>query len=452
MEAIIILFSTGIVSLFIAMTRKPILVLLTALIGVTVTAIVMSINWYTPMQWVKYDGIETDYFTIIYGATATLFSFLFILIGYSKFSKEVYHTGDYIAILIFSLCGALCLFSFTDLFMFFIGLEILSIPMYVMAGSNKKNLLSSEAAMKYFFTGSFATGVLLFGIACVYGALGTFQLKEMSEAIAAMKNSSALLQVGMILILAGFLFKVGAVPFHFWGPDVYSGSPNVVTGFMATVVKLAAFCGFLRLFQLGFNGLDGFFVEILIAVSVLTMFVGNLSALRQTKLKRLIAYSSITHVGYALICLLVKNEHTPAYLWTYFFAYGFSIVALITVSMIVNDENDDIDRYKAFARTNPFAGFVMILALLSLAGVPPLVGFFGKYLVFSSAIEQYPVLIIIALINSGIAIYYYLKVILTAISKDDNAEKSTVSPLHAIVLSISMFGLILGGFVTFWVN
>ena len=449
MEALIIIFITGLISMFIAMTKKPFLVLITAMIGLltAISSLVYQVNF--PYEWLNYDGLKFDVFANMYGIVALVFGLLIILVGYETFKKEPEHTGEYISLLLFSLCGVLCMLAFTDLFMFFLGLEILSIPIYVMAGSRKKDLKSSEASMKYFFTGAFATGILLFGIAWLYGAVGTFKIDEIAAAIQNPATHSSLLYVGVMLILASFLFKVGAAPFHFWSPDAYGGSPNIVTAFMAAVVKLAAFGAFLKLFTVAFGGIHDFWAPALVILAILTMFVGNLSAIRQTKFKRLIAYSSITHVGYALMTIISSNMNNAFNLWTYLLAHGFSIIALIVVSKIVDDEDDELASYKGFARKNPFAGFVLILALLSLAGVPPLAGFFGKYLVFSSAFADYPWLVIIALVNSGIAIYYYLRMISSSMSKDENEELEAykINPVYTVVLAICALGILAGGVV-----
>jgi NADH-quinone oxidoreductase subunit N len=250
------------------------------------------------------------------------------------------------------------------------------------------------------------------------------------------------------MILSAFLFKVGAAPFHFWSPDVYDGSPTIVTGFMAAVVKLAAFGAFLHLFSTCFSGIHEFWAPALMGMAILTMFVGNLSALRQTRFKRLLAYSSITHVGYSLLTILVQNEFTQNNLLVYLLSYGFSIIALITVALIVNDDEDRMEAFKGLAYRNPFVGFTAILALLSLAGVPPLVGFFGKYLVFSAAIGQYPVLVGLAILNSGIGIFYYLKLVITIAQKPEAADPATkiaVPVLQLIVLAICALAILLGG-------
>lgn len=448
MEALIILFVTGLISMFIAMARKPLWVLLTAIVGLLASEAVFAYQWWHPefTFGISYEGLNFDQFAMTSSMTAVLFTILIVLAGYQRFKDDVEHTGEYISLLLFSLCGVLCLTAFTDLFMFFLGLEIMSIPIYVMAGSKKKDLLSTEASLKYFFTGAFATGLLLFGIAWMYGAVGTFNLQEIQAQVMNPENQNSLLFVGVLLIMASFLFKIGAAPFHFWSPDVYSGSPNIVTSFMAAVVKLAAFAAFIRLFATSFGPIYDFWAPAIMILSILTMFVGNLTALRQSKFKRLIAYSSITHVGYALMTILTGNAVA---IWVYMFAYGFSIIALIVASLILDDESDEISAYSGFARKYPFAGFVLILALLSLAGVPPLAGFFGKYLVFSSAMAQYPILVIIALANSGIAIYYYLKLIkITVEPLEDSKPTAKLNPMYILVLAICALGMIFGGGVS----
>lgn len=452
MEALIVIFATGLITMFIAMARKPILVLGVAVVGVLTAISSLVYQMYAPYKWLNYEGLDFDGNANKYGIVALSFGLLIILIGYDKFKKEVDHTGEYISLLLFSLAGALCMMAFTDLFMFFIGLEILSLPIYVMAGSRKKDLRSSEASMKYFFTGAFATGVLLFGIAWLYGAVGSFKIDEIRLAVESMEGHSPLLYIGILMILASFLFKIGAAPFHFWSPDVYDGSPNVVTSFMAAVVKMAAFFAFWKMF-VAFDGIRDFWVPILVVLSILTMFIGNLTALRQITFKRLIAYSSITHVGYALMAIIDSGVNDSVVnLWVYLFAYGFSIIALICISLILNDDEDLLVSYKGFARRNKFAGFVMILALLSLAGVPPLAGFFGKYLIFSSLIVEQPILVIVALANSGIAIYYYLKLIRIALEPTDENTSSLSAPiLQTIVLAICALGILAGGIVT-WIG
>jgi NADH-quinone oxidoreductase subunit N len=451
MDALIVVFLTGIVTMFIALAKKPAGVLLTAMTGLIAALVVLIMQWYVPKSIVSYEGLEFDRIAVLYSILAVVLTLLILVGGYAQFRKEPEHTGEYMSLLIFSLVGAMCMFSFTDLFMFFIGLEILSIPIYVMAGTRKGDVLSVEAALKYFFTGSFATGIFLFGTAFLYGATGSFQLNEIQMAIADGSAQGTLLGVGLLIMMASFLFKVGAAPFHFWGPDVYSGSPSIVTGYMAAVVKLAGLFAFMKLFTFVF-GEQGYTIwsGALFGLIILTMFVGNLSALAQVRFKRVIAYSSIANAGYALIAVLTQDIASLWNLWVYLLGYGLSIVALLVIAQWVNDDEDRIDAFKGIARRKPFVGVVMITALLSLAGVPPLAGFFGKFMVFSAAFDQYPVLIIIAVINSAIGIYYYLKLVVVALSEPDQ-EQVTLEPLSFLsiaVLVIAMAGILVGGLLT----
>lgn len=453
MDALIVIFVSGLISLFAAFARKPWVVLGTATTGLlaAITLFLTQMMYGHSFIHLNYEGLEFDNFAQGFGLVASIFALLIIGVGFERFKEKPEHTGEYIGLLMFSLCGALIMTAFTDMFMFFLGLEIMSIPIYVMVGSKKTDVRSTEASLKYFLTGSFATGVLLFGIAWVYGATGSFSLNEIGNAVSTAPEMSSMLLIGILLILASFVFKVGAAPFHFWSPDVYDGAPHAVTGFMASVVKMAAFGAFLRLFTtcFGYGEVYEFWSGALAVLTVITLFVGNLSALRQVKLKRLLAYSSITHVGYTLLVILTMKLPMSAFdLWFYMAAYGFSIIAIITVGIVINDEEDRIDALKGLAKRNPFMAVVAVVAVLSLAGVPPTAGFFGKYMVFTHAWNNWWWLVIIALINSAISIYYYLRMIGTIVNREEEAEKIKLSPITGLVLFICLVGMLCLPFVT----
>jgi NADH-quinone oxidoreductase subunit N len=455
MDALIVVFVTGLIAMFIAMGKRPVLVLSTAVVGIlgAITLLVMQLQ--NPYNLIKYEGLSFDGITILYAILALVFGLLIILGGYSYFSREPEHTGEYISLILFSLVGSMCMIGFTDMFLFFLGLEILSIPVYVLAGSRKKDLLSTEASLKYFFTGSFATGILLFGIAWIYGATGSFSISEISNAIGEGRASGTMLGVGILLLMASFLFKIGGAPFHFWSPDVYSGSPSIVTGYMAAVVKLSGLIAFMKLFTFVFRDASDVWVSALYALAILTMFVGNLSAIRQVKFKRILAYSSIANAGYALLVILPAGNdlfsslNSIQFLWFYIFGYGLSVIMLIVISMMANNESDDLDAYRGMGKKYPWIGFFLTIGLLSLAGIPPLAGFFGKYMVFSHAFKMYPELVIVAVLNSGIGIYYYLKIFMTFMASDhsEEADKLDSCVLQYIVLAICAIGLIAGPFV-----
>lgn len=421
-------------------------VITTALVGVSLTLGLLICQYTCGHNFIQldYEGLEFSKGSTLLSITTTAILFLILGLGYQRFKENVEHTGEYIGLLIFSACGALVMFSFTDMFMFFIGLEILSIPIYVMAGSNKSDLRSNESSLKYFLMGAFATGLLLFGIAWVYGATGSFSLLEIQHAVenGDIMNQGILL-VGILLMLASFLFKVGAAPFHFWSPDVYDGAPHAVTGFMATIVKLAAFGAFLKIFVIAFGAqsLQDFWGPIIAVLIVVTLFIGNLSALRQTGFKRLLAYSSITHAGYTLLVILTIGINSFYDLWFYMTAYACSIVAVMAMGMAVNDKDDKIESLRGLIYRNPFIGVAGIIGILSLAGVPPTAGFFGKYMVFSSAATDHMWLVIIALINSGIGIFYYLKLITVIVSKPETAqERLPVNFITILVVLIATIG------------
>lgn len=447
MDALIVLFASGLFTLFAAFAKKPLVTLTTALVGIAATIALLAYQFKTGENFIHldYEGMDfSDKGTSLLSLSTTAITGLIVALGYQRFKENLEHTGEYIALLIFSACGALVMFSFTDMFMFFIGLEILSIPIYVMAGSNKSDLRSNESALKYFLMGSFATGILLFGVAWVYGATGSFSLLEIQHAVA--ENDIAnmgLLLIGILLILASFLFKVSAAPFHFWSPDVYEGAPHSVTAFMATVVKMAAFGAFLKIFGFAFGSqsLHDFWGPVLAVLIVITLFVGNLSALRQTGLKRLLAYSSITHAGYTMLIILSLHFMSVTNLWFYMTGYACAIIPIIAIGMLVNDADDRIEALRGLLHRNRFLGVTGIIAVLSLAGVPVTAGFFGKYMLFTTAAGTHLWLVLIALLNSGIGIYYYLKLVTVMVSKPEQAQPRIVlSPMTVVVVLIATIG------------
>ncbi|WP_341907342.1 NADH-quinone oxidoreductase subunit N [Fluviicola taffensis] len=447
MDALLVVFASGLISLFAAFAKKPWLVVSSAMAGLLAAIIIIISQLQTGkafFDFLTYEGLVFDQFALLFSLAICVLSLLIIGIGYERFKENPTHTGEYIGLLMFSATGAMIMTAYTDMFMFFLGLEILSLPIYVMAGSNKADVRSSEASLKYFLTGSFATGIFLFGLAWVYGATGTFKLQEIQLKINEMDTLSPILMIGVLLIMASFIFKIGAAPFHFWSPDVYDGAPPAVTGFMASVVKIAAFYAFLKMFAFCFGQgeLYLFWKGALVVMIIITLFVGNLSALRQVKFKRLLAYSSITHVGYTLL-IFVSNGNPFHTLWFYMFSYGFAIVGIIGVAIAVNDPEDRIDGLRGLGKRNPFLAVVGIVSLLSLAGIPPTSGFFAKYILFSSAWANASWLVIIALINSGISIYYYLKVMGTMVSPaEQEQEKIKLSPLTVVVLTIALVGML----------
>jgi proton-translocating NADH-quinone oxidoreductase, chain N len=361
--------------------------------------------------------------------------------------------GDHYGLMLFSLCGALVMFSFTNMTMLFLGIEILSIPLYVLAGSRREELASNEAALKYFLMGAFATGILLFGIALVYGSTASFDLLTISRVIGNGEAMPAMLKIGILLIIMGLGFKVSAAPFHFWAPDVYQGSPNLVTTFMATVVKTAGFAAFYRLFSIAFPGAEGFWGMPVAIIAALTMTLANTTALFQKDFKRMMAYSSISHAGYMLLAVLaIGNDSADQSMLFYALTYSLATVCAFGAYMVVAESSGDgtFAAFNGLSKKQPVISAVLTLSMLSLAGIPPLAGFFGKYFLFTAAFEQYPWLIVLAVINSAVSIYYYFKVIIAMyFTKEEAGENtSTVTKLPAGVSWVFVAGLLLIALLT----
>ncbi len=416
MFILITIFLTALVILFAGLVQARVLLRAVRFIGPALALGLTGWFLYAGAPWPeRYAGMFRfdDYALAFSGAAllSTLLLFGFTRWGFREWSDTI---GDRYALLLFSLCGALCMFSFTNLVMLFLGIEILSIPLYVLAGSRRDDLRSNEAALKYFLMGAFATGVLLFGIALVYGAVRSFDLAQIHSVIVAEGHSPQMLSIGILLILVGLSFKVSAAPFHFWAPDVYTGSPTVITAFMATVVKTAAFAAFYRLFSMAFTGAGEFWEAAVALVAVLTMVVANTTALFQTNFKRMMAYSSVAHAGYLMLALLaIGRPETPGALLLYILGYSVATICAFACFLIVSEQNQD-ESFAAFnglAQKQPLVAAAMAVSMLSLAGIPPTAGFFGKYFLFAAAFERFPWLVVIAVIGSAISIYYYFKVI-----------------------------------------
>ena len=372
---------------------------------------------------------------------------LFFLRDFMK--RQVAQIYDVYALLAFALVGMDLLANGHDLIMIFIGLETMSICLYIMAGMYKKDVKSNEAGLKYFLLGAFATGFFLYGIALIYGAGGSTNLGEIDFMALA---KSPLFYPGFGLLLIGFLFKVAAFPFHAWTPDVYTGTPTPLAGFMATGSKMAAFVSLGIFASMAINyDQDGRFQTVLIVVAVITMIFGNVVAARQRNLKRMLAYSSIAHSGYVLLAVAAGTLEGMNAMVFYMFVYMImNIGAFGLVSMVETKAGDvSMDSWRGFGRKNALLGAALTVFLLSLAGIPPLAGFMGKYMVFKAVISADLILpAIIGILSSVVGAYYYINVI-KLMYFDEKAQPSIVAtkafaPLVAIVflvLDIFFFGI-----------
>ena len=386
---------------------------------------------------------------------STAFSSLFIILtiflvalSHNFYENHQTKISDFVAIKIFLLAGGIAMVSFGNLAMFFLGIEILSIALYVLAASERLNLKSNEAGMKYFLMGSFASGIILFGICLIYGAMGSFDIAEIHES-----SLSAELPIwfpiGMILMVIGMLFKVAAVPFHFWAPDVYEGSPALTTALMSTLAKVIAIATLYKLISelnlissLENQDLLGTFETIVVIVSIASMTVGNIMALRQVNVKRMLAFSGISHAGFMLMTLLSIATSAGVLLY-YTAAYALAGIAAFSVILYVckNQDNEDITNFHGLGKTNPLLAAILTGSLLSMAGIPIFSGFFAKLFLFNQTIQAgYIALVIVAVVNSIISVGYYFKLILAMYSKEAN-EKRTGKPF--LIYAVAVISIIL---------
>lgn len=359
------------------------------------------------------------------------------LISVNYVANEKIQHGEFFSLILFATLGMMIMASGADLVVIFLGLELMSISLYVLCGCTRNRTISNESALKYFLLGSFATGFLLYGIALLYGATGTTSLKGLSEIVSKTGSQGHIEIMGMALLVIGFGFKIASVPFHMWTPDVYQGAPSPITAFMSAGPKAAAFAAFARVFVMALPSLQGEWVGLVWILAVLTMTVGNIIALVQENIKRMLAYSSIAHTGYILVAFLSAGELGIASILYYLLAYtlmNIGAFALITVLAGKGEERITVQDYSGIGYKNPVAAIAMSLFLFSLAGIPPTAGFMGKFYIFSAAIKEgYLGLAIIGVINSVISVYYYLRVTVAMYMKVP--ETTTESQFPAIVFS-----------------
>ena len=350
---------------------------------------------------------------------------LFFLGGFS-FSNHRSHQSELYALMLFALCGGIVLFGFQNLVTLFLGIEILSIPLYVLAGSNKTDLRSNEASVKYFLMGAFATGFLLFGIALVYGSSGSFDLYKIHQF--SLENSKDLMfGAGAVLMLVALAFKVSMAPFHMWSPDVYQGSPSLITAFMMSVVKISAFFAFFKVMSIGFFGITGEWINIVGVLIIITLFLANVMGLAQSNAKRMLAYSSVSHVGYLGLIFFGLNNLSAYNLAFYLFAYSLATIGVMMCLIWVEKlkRETSYNAFKGLAHTEPLLAVAAAISMLSMAGIPLTAGFMGKFSIFAQAIETTPFLVLVAVLGSAISIAYYLRLIMVMFFPKESSFKTS---------------------------
>jgi NADH-quinone oxidoreductase subunit N len=366
-----------------------------------------------------YGMMRVDAYAIAFTTVILMTGMLWFIMLREDSSHAVANKTDHYSLVLFALTGAMVMVSYRSMVMLFLGIEILSLSLYVLAGSRKNDLRSNEAALKYFLMGAFATGFLLFGMALIYGVTASFDLEAIAGQLASGNIAAVrgLLVSGIIMLLAGLAFKVAAVPFHFWVPDVYEGSPTGITAFMATVVKTAAFAAFFKLFAVCFSAWKESWSSVVWMLALLTITIPNIIAVFQNHVKRMLAYSSISHAGYMLLALLAMNEISGKSILYYAAAYSVAtITAFAILSIMERQEMGNaitFDSFNGLSTKHPVLALVMLISMLSLSGIPPLAGFFAKYYIFLAAVQEgYIGLVVMAVLGSLVGVYYYFRVII----------------------------------------
>ena len=414
---------------------------LLGVLGLTISEFNSTESYYNNM-------IVVSKFSSTFSSLFVVLTIFLVALSHNFYEKHQSKISDYIAIKIFLLAGAVAMVSFGNLSMFFLGIEVLSIALYVLAASDRMNLKSNEAGMKYFLMGSFASGIILFGICLIYGAMGTFDVTEISE----LSQSAELpiwFPIGIVLVTIGMLFKVAAVPFHFWAPDVYEGSPTMTTTLMSTLAKVVAMATLYKLLSVMNADISEPFKIVVVIISMASMTVGNIMALRQTNVKRMLAFSGISHAGFMLMTLLNLSTSAGSLLY-YASAYSLAGIAAFSVILYVckNRDNEDIVNFHGLGKTNPLLAAILTAALLSMAGIPIFAGFFAKLVLFNATIQAgYLALIIVAVVNSIISVGYYFKLILAMYTKVPNEErKATPFVIYAVAVIAIVLNIALGLF------
>jgi NADH-quinone oxidoreductase subunit N len=384
---------------------------------------------------------------------AVFFQWLFLAItGITAFismkfnERESINRGEYYALLLFACSGMSLMASSGDLILTFLGIEILSIATYILAGFKRNDIRSNESSLKYFLLGSFATAILLYGVALIYGGSGSTNYKIINELAAFQGSFQSVTIIGMGLLLVGFGFKLALVPFHSWAPDVYEGAPTPITAFLAVGSKAAGFAALIRILVQAFPALSEDWSAILWLIAILTMTLGNVAAILQTNVKRMLAYSAIAHAGYILVGIVANSE--LGFNSVLFYIVIYTAMNLVAFSIILSlsrkgDTGVSLDDYMGLSRSSPFAAAALSIALISLAGIPLTGGFIGKFYIFSAAIQKgYIGLAIIAALNSVVSVFYYFRLMVVMYMREPSAQSNESEPIGWPVQVIIAVGLI----------
>jgi NADH-quinone oxidoreductase subunit N len=410
-------------------------------------------------------------YSVLNGVSGEVFSGMYVADGYSLFFKLIFlislilstlisvryievakiNFGEYYTLMLFATLGMMIMASAGDIVVLYLGLELMALSTYVLAGFMRHESKSNEAALKYFLLGAFASALLLYGTAMIYGLTGTTNLRGIAQFLATQGGrTSPALMLSMILFIVAFSFKIAAAPFHMWAPDAYEGAPTSVTAFMSVGPKSAGFAALGRVFFVAFASLQINWAALLVPIAILTMAVGNILALSQTNVKRMLAYSSIAHAGYALLGIIAGGSEGVSSMMMYLFIYAFMNMGAFAVVVMLRTEDfkgEEITDYQGLAKTHPLASFLMLIFMFSLTGIPPTAGFIGKLNVFMAAVHAgYTWLVIVAVIFSAISAYFYLRIVMYMYMKEPKTELSlSTSPSAGLALAVTALAVVLMG-------
>jgi len=389
--------------------------------------------------------IVLDNFAVFFNIAICAMGLVTVLVSAGSAERDKLPIGEYYALMLFAVAGMMLMGSTNDLLVIFIALEIMSLAVYVMTGLKRASVAGAEGAFKYFVLGAFSSAFFLYGIAMVYAATGTTNLEVLGMAVAGQASDPDLLIIGaVVMLLVGFGFKVGAVPFHMWTPDAYQGAPTLVTGFMSTGVKAAAFAAFVRVFLSALEPLHPNWVPVLSALAGLTMVLGTVVGVAQSNVKRMLAYSSIAHAGYLLVGLVAGTEDGKAAILFYVVAYGITNLGAFGVLAALSSADRPHDEVKDFAglgQERPGLAAMMTVFLLSLGGFPPTVGFISKWYIFAAALERgYVALAILGVLTSVVSVFFYLRIVVAMYMSEERAHgtRPSVAPLAIVGMVIAL--------------
>ncbi|HLP36422.1 NADH-quinone oxidoreductase subunit N [Lacibacter sp.] len=395
--------------------------------------------------------LQYERFGLLFLTVLVLALIMYILLSGKDVEAVGNHPFEYFALIFFVMSGAGLVALFNNLLILFIGIEIISIPLYILTGSDKRNLKSNEAALKYFLMGSFSTGIMLMGIAFLYGATGSFQLEQLI--VDPQEDYKIFMLIGIVMIMVALAFKVSAAPFHFWTPDVYDGAPTVFTSFMATIVKAAVFIGFVNLFANAFGNKTGSWQMTVAIITALTLFIGNITAVYQQSVKRMLAYSSIAQAGFMMFAVFAINDMAKQGLLLYAAAYCFATIGIFAVLVKMKDYT--FDGFNGLAKKQPLVALVLTVCLLSLAGIPLTAGFFAKYFVLAAAVKTgtYLWLVIFAVVMAAVSVYYYFRVIQAMYFKEGEGQEMVITtPFKALLVTVAAVVILLGVYPSLLLN